>query len=300
MELKHLQTFLTLSEIKNFTKTAEYLHYAQSNVSTQIQQLEEELGVRLFERIGKSITLTAEGNDLAFYARQILSLSKELKSNFASKAGGRITIGASESVCIYRLPAIIKAYRAEHPNVELYLNMIDTSDFVPLLTDNTIDIAFTLDAPISNPAIHTALQIEESICVFSVPEHPLAQKVKVDVHDFSGVSLILTGKGCCYRKMFERDLSKASVTPKIVLETSSLQVINQAARSGLGVCVLPLLAVKKELQNNELVKLNYTTNYQVFSQLIYHKNKWLSPNLKDFIDTVQNIVSKEGGLSKNI
>ena len=81
MDLKHLQTFLTLSEIKNFTKTAEYLHYAQSNVTTQIQQLEAELNVRLFERIGKNVSLTSAGLELIPYAQKMLNLSKDIIHN---------------------------------------------------------------------------------------------------------------------------------------------------------------------------------------------------------------------------
>lgn len=292
MDLKRLHTFLILSEIKNFTKTAEYLHYAQSNVTTQIQQLEEELGVRLFERIDKNITLTPEGEELIVYARQMLNLSNDLKHKFADKNDyGRITIGASESICIYRLPEIIKAYQIEHPNVELFLKVLDTTDFMPLLTNNTIDIAFTLDVPISNPSIITELQIEETICAFSVPEYPLAKKTEVVIEDFSGIPFILTGKGCCYRKMFEKALAEASITPKVVLETSSLQVIKQTVLSGLGVCVLPQLSVQKELENGELVPLSYMINDKIASQLIYHRDKWLSKNLEDFIATVKKVIS---------
>lgn len=292
MELKRLHTFLVLSEIKNFTKTAEYLHYAQSNITTQIQHLECELGVKLFERMGKNITLTPEGEELIVYARQILSLSDDLKYKFSNKSDcGRITIGASESICIYKLPEVIKTYQLEHPNVELYLNVLDTTDFIPLLSNNTIDISFALDSPIHNSSINTALQIDETICAFSIPEHPLAQKATVTIEDFINVPLILTGQGCCYRKLFEKDLSYASITPKIVLETSSLQVIKQTVLSGLGICVLPQFSVQKELNNNELVKINYVTNYKLASQLIYHKDKFLSENLKDFINTVKTTLS---------
>ncbi|WP_054791611.1 LysR family transcriptional regulator [Lacrimispora sphenoides] len=290
MDLKRLHTFLILSEIKNFTKTAEYLHYAQSNVTTQIQQLEEELGVRLFERIGKNITLTPEGEELIVYARQMLDLLNDLKRKFADKNDyGRITIGASESICIYRLPEIIKSYQIEQPNIELFLKVLDTTDFMPLLTNNTIDIAFTLDVPISNSSIITELQIDETICAFSVPEYPLAKREEVMIEDFSGIPLILTGRGCCYRKMFEKALTEASITPKVVLETSSLQVIKQTVLSGLGVCVLPQLSVQKELESGELVPLNYMTNYKIASQLIYHRDKWISKSLKDFIATAKKV-----------
>lgn len=294
MELKRLHTFLTLCEIKNFTKTAEYLHYAQSNVSNQIQQLEQELGVKLFERMGKHITLTPEGEELIVYARQMINLSAALKRKFTDKKDyGRITIGASESLCIYRLPEIIRAYQIDHPNTELYLNVLDTSDFIPLLTNNEIDIGFTLDVPIEHSSINKALQIDETISVFAVPEHPLAHKTEVTIEDFSKVPLILTGRGCCYRKMFEKDLADASITPHIVLETGSLEVIKQTVLSGLGICVLPQFSVQKELDNNELVKIRYAADYKLSSQLIYHKDKWISESLKDFIAVVKTNTGQE-------
>lgn len=291
MDLKHLQTFLTLSEIKNFTKTAEHLHYAQSNVTTQIQQLEQELNVKLFERIGKSITLTSAGSDLIPYASKMLALSKDLARNFSEKSGGRITIGASESMCIYRLPAIIKAFQASHPDTELYLQVLDTVDFTSLLSNHTIDIAFTLDYPVNYPNIITEMQIEESICAFSTPDHPLTTKQNLSIYDFADHNLILTGKDCCYRKRFEKELSDAGITPQIVLQTGSIQVIKQTAISGLGICLLPMLTVQKELEARELVRLNYETNYNITSQLIYHKDKWLSPYLKELISLIKEISS---------
>ncbi len=285
MELKHLHTFLVLSDIKNFTKTADFLHYAQSNVTTQIRQLEEELGVRLFERIGKRITLTAAGVELIPYARQMLNLSEKMKLKFAASNSGRITIGAAESVCITILPEIIKSFQSAHPKAELYLHVLDTSDFAPLLADNTIDLAFTLDQQLNNPYLYSVYQKEEPVCICCTPQHPLAQKPNVSVSDFSDCRFILTGKGCCYRKRFEQDLAEADVVPSIVLETGSLQVIKQVALSGLGLCVLPQGVVQKELDQNELVRISYDTDYHIVSQLIHHKDKWISPNIKDFLET---------------
>lgn len=290
MELKHLNTFLVLSKIKNFTKTAEYLNYAQSSVTTQIQQLEKELNVRLFERIGKSVALTLEGEKLVPYATKMVSLSSDIEKMYASSDNpGRIIIGASESISIYRLPEIIKVYKRNHPDVDIFLTLLDSSEFIPLLADNTIDIAFTMDHPIIDKSITSALKIHESIYALSTPGHPLALKKNVLIQDFTDIPIILTGHGCCYRSMFERELSTANISPKIVLETGSIHVIKQIALSGLGLCILPELAVQEELENHRLVKLDYNTNYNIISQLIYHKDKWISPNLHDFISIVKQI-----------
>lgn len=290
MELKHLNTFLVLSKIKNFTKTAEYLNYAQSSVTTQIQQLEKELNVRLFERIGKSVALTLEGENLIPYATKMLSLSSDIEKMYANSDNpGRIVIGASESISIYRLPEIIKVYKKKHPDVDLFLILLDSSDFIPLLSDNTIDIAFIMDHPITDKSTTSFLHIDESICVLSTPEHPLALKKTVSIQDFADTPMILTGHGCCYRNMFERDLSMFNISPKIVLETGSIHVIKQTALSGLGLCILPELATQKELKNRNLVKLAYQTNYNIVSQLICHKDKWISPNLSDFISVIKQM-----------
>ena len=286
MDLKQLQTFLVLSQIKNFTKTAHELHYAQSNITSQIQQLEKELGVQLFERLGKTITLTKEGETLLPYATQILSLSKEAKKHLSHKEPRKFTIAASESICISRLPSIITQFRQTHPEIELHLNLLDTPDFLPLLSDNTIDAVYTLDNVISHSSLQTILKHEEPIGVFAPNNHPLTSKKHVTTSDFNNEPLIVTKKECCYRQKFEHVLALENVKPHIVLETSSLQVIKEATLSGLGLCVLPDIVVEKELKENKLVKLNYKTSYDIYSQLICHKDKWQSPALKAFLEIV--------------
>lgn len=287
MDLKHLQTFLTLCEIKNFTKTAELLHYAQSNVTTQIQQLEEELNTRLFERIGKKVILTPCAVKLKPYAQKMLNLSQDITNSFSNEKNNRITIGASESICIYRLPTIIKNFKQANPNVELFLQVIDTSDYMSLLINNTIDVAFILDTPITHSHINVVFKTYEKISVFSEPNHVLSNKRKVSINDIVEQRLILTKQDCCYRKMFEKDLLNTSKKPLIALETSSLQVIKQSVLSGLGICVLPKISVQKELENKELIEIDYDIDYEIFSQLIVHKDKWLSEPLKAFIDIVK-------------
>lgn len=289
MNLKHLNTFLLLSKIKNFTKAAEHLHYAQSNVTTQIKQLEEELNVRLFERIGKNVILTAEGEKLIPYARKMLTLSSEIKDIYTTSFNQkRIVIGASESLSIYKLPDILKEYRKKYPDVEIFLKLLDTSNIISLLTDNTIDIAFILEAPVNTNSTITAFIKDEPICILATEEHWIAAKTDVTIYDFKDIPIILTQKDCCYRKHFENSLTNASIVPKIILETSSIQVIKETALSGLGLCLLPEFTVQKELDSHSIKRISYSINYNISAQLIYHKDKWVSPHLLDFIFTVQN------------
>jgi DNA-binding transcriptional LysR family regulator len=299
MDIKQFITFATLCKVKNFTKTAEILGYAQSSITAQIQQLENELGVRLFERIGKNITLTQEGSALIPYVTKVITLSTEMKNVISSADNGHgcITIGAAESLCCYRLPSIIKAYKIKHPNVDIYLKLADGINFLPLLSDNTIDIAFTIGDRIVNDSVTTVMEIPEPINILAYPEHPLSTFANISARDFNDQSFIFTSPGCCYRAAFERDLKNHHSIPKVVLEASSIQAIKQTAMNGLGLCVLPEIAVQEELKNKKLTVLNYEHNYNIVSQLIHHKDKWISPLLADFIKEARLLMSAGNELS---
>ncbi|MCC0708415.1 LysR family transcriptional regulator substrate-binding protein [Clostridioides sp. ES-S-0190-01] len=103
------------------------------------------------------------------YAKKMILLSSDIKNMYENQAdSGRIVIGASESICIFKLPEIIKIYKEKYPDVDLFLKTLDSSDFIPLLADNTIDIAFILDSPVADKSVVSVLKKDEPICVLSV------------------------------------------------------------------------------------------------------------------------------------
>jgi len=284
MDLKHLKAFLVVSHTRNFTRAAEQLNYAQSNVTTQIQQLEEELDVKLFDRIGKSICLTPEGEKLIPYASKMLSLSTDIGHLYTdTKDSGRIVIGASESLSIYKLPYILNQYKQQFPDVDLFIKVIDTPDFIPALVNNEIDIALAIEPLVNDKSITRVFEKKEPVELYALPSHPLAQQKKVCPNDLIDMPLILTGPDCCYRKLFERELLAHNIEPKIILATGSVPVIKMSTLSGLGACVLPELVVHKELESGELIRLNYPVDCPIYAQLLHHKDKWISPSLHAFI-----------------
>jgi DNA-binding transcriptional LysR family regulator len=105
------------------------------------------------------------------------------------------------------------------------------------------------------------------------------------------MSFILTGPDCCYRKLFEVDLSRHGLRPKIALETSSIQLIKQMTLCGMGICLLPQIAVADELACSSLVQLRYSFPYHIVSEFLYHKDKWISPALQDFMDFVNTFTA---------
>lgn len=286
MDLKLLDTFLTVSNLLNFTKAAEVLGYAQSSITAQIRQLENEMNTVLFDRIGKRVALTDAGRRLIPYATQILKVSVDMKNAVSNSEspGGTLVVGTSESLSVFRLPAVIREFRRLYPLVDIELKLLNSGDFLPGLADGTIDIAFSLGKKIESKYVMEVLEINEPICILSYPGYPMTVKNHLTPKDLEGEPLLLTGRGCNYREAFVRRLSEESIIPRIVLETDSVQVTKQAAMSGLGLCVLPYVSVMDEVANGKLMLLDFdTSDFNIVSQLLYHKDRWFSPALREFI-----------------
>ncbi|MCQ2017798.1 LysR family transcriptional regulator [Clostridium butyricum] len=286
MDFKQLNAFLTISKLQSFTKAADALGYAQSTITTQIKLLECELDVKLFERIGKTTTLTHEGKKLLPYAKQILKLSTDIKSTVSNenKPTGTLTIGAAESLCVLRLPEILKEYTHLYPDVDVSLKFGSCADFRHYLSENLIDVAFSLGVKIDSDEFISDVELKEPMLLLAYPGHDLINKKEIFPTDIKDESLILTETGCSYRAAFERILKDNGIKPNITLETGSVQAIKQFTMSGLGITFLPEIAVKDEVKAGKLIPLNWAgPDLNIISQVIYHKDKWISPALKEFI-----------------
>lgn len=295
MELRQLETFLALSQICNFTKTAQELNYAQSNVSAQIQKLEEELGCPLFDRIGHKVILTKKGRELIPYAKKMISLSQNAKEQLSSHQKRTIHIAASESLCIYELPGLVQQYQKTNPDIELFLQMVNTVDYAELLSHSDVDFAYILDIPITHPAINTLYSVPQPVGLFATPHYSPKHQTNLSyftcLAELEDERFVLTSQDCCYRRQFAQQMKNIPYT--VALETSSLHAIKELTLSGFGICLLPVMAVQKELQNGQLIQLPVTLNITVHSQILMHKDKWIAPQVQDFIDKVpkQPIIS---------
>jgi DNA-binding transcriptional LysR family regulator len=294
MDFKQLQTFYIVSKELNFTKAAQQLGYTQSCVTLHIQKLEEELGVPLFERIGKKVFLSDAGKNLLPTTMQLLKMTQNLKdiTQKNSLETGSIRIGICDSLCIEKMPLIIKSFKHQYPNVDIYLKILKCSEFINELRENNIDLAYTIGYLNKIPEIQYCAEVTETICVLAAPDFPLTLKKNLYTKDFDGIPFILTESASYYRKNFLAELEQSAITPKIILETESIQAIKNLTESGLGVCILPQVAANAEIKAGKLVCLDYTCDYGIQSQLIWHRDKWLSPILNEFINITKEVASQ--------
>lgn len=285
MNLKHLQTFLTLTEEKSFTKAAKALDCAQSGVTAQIKLLEEDLGVQLFERIGKTVTTTSEGERLIPYAKKMLSLSDEIHHLYQNSS--RLTIGITESLSTYLFGDILKEYTAHEPDTEIFLKILGDKDYCQMLQDGEIDLAIVLDPPVKSRSIQVLQKRKENILLIASTTHELSGKHHVTAEDFKTYATLLPPPECSYRKLFEQRLHAEGVRPKVALETDSVSVIKESSLCGIGLGLLPEFAVKKELIYHMFEKINYKTDYEIYTQILMHQDKWISPELSHFLEVAK-------------
>lgn len=293
MEFRQLNTFVTIARLSNFTKAAAQLGYSQSAVTAQIQLLEKELRTHLFERLGKNISLTPEGERFLVYAKQILKLCDEAKNSLTTSdvLKGTLTIGATESLCAVRLPRLFKEFHERYPEVEIILKMENCSECLTLLRENQIDVAFVISQKHSASEFINGMELLEPLVLLAIPGHPLTLKKHVFLEDIADYTIIVSERGCSYRSVFQKSLNDAGITPKSIMETGSIQAIKQLTMSGLGVTLLPRIAVEEELDRKQLAELNWAgAPFSLTTQMIYHKDKWISAALRAFMDLTKEML----------
>ena len=288
MTITQLETFLKIAETKNFTSAANELGYAQSTVTTQIKQLEDELGCLVFERLGKTIILTPEGERLLSYAEKLLQLEREIHLEVpeATEPSGILKIGVSESLCYNRLPKILMEYKKACPKVDIKMQFV-THDSIPaLLKKGEIDLVYTLNPLLEDENLLLIGKHPEKLGFYAAPSYPLARK-SISEKDLTDVPLLLTSQSCSFRQLLVKDLTGSGIRPNIVLETSSKEILKQFASNGLGVAFIPDMTAENEIEKNSLTKLRWKGNdFRIYAQLIVHKDKKLSKAIRGFAEIV--------------
>ena len=300
MDLRQLTTFTAVANERSFTRAALALNYAQSSVTAQIQALEEELGVPLFDRLGRRVALTDAGRRLQTYAGRMLALAEETRSAVAENAApsGQIAIAVVESLCTYRLPPLLRAYRQRYPQVQLLVHTLPLDEPWRGLLDGTADAALALGEMTIPPSLAIMSLPREPLVVIAPPEHPLAESPCVGPADLENEPVLLTEGACGYRSLFERSLAGAGVHPASTLEFTSVEAIKQCVMAGLGIAVLPEMAVHEELAHGRLVALRWSEpDFAVESYFVWHKDKWQSPALRAFSLMVHEILGSRIALS---
>jgi DNA-binding transcriptional LysR family regulator len=293
MELRQLKTFQAVAKLLNFNRAAEILNYSQSAVSTQIKLLEEELGVPLFDRMGKSVRLTEAGHMLVQYAQKMLDIEKETLAKVSGweEPHGSISIRIPQSIATYLLPSVLSEFHTRFPKVGLDISSCAYHSLPQELKTGIIDVAFLLADSIHFSELNAELLMIEPLVIVASPNHPLAKQSAMHIRDLTGQSILLPKHDCSYKMLFERILTEEKVDSATIIELNSIEAIKHCVIKGIGVTMIPMMAVAQEISQNKLTVLRWSEEkLETGILMIWHKDKWLSPTLLAFMDTVKEVM----------
>ena len=290
MTITQLSTFLKIAEQNSFSAAADSLGYAQSTVTTQIKQLEEELGCQLFDRLGKTIVLTPQGEKLIAYAEKMLQLEREIHLEISDEEEptGVLKIGVSESLCYSRVPEALMKYRKEVPGIDIRLVFITHDTFPDMLQKGELDLVYTLNPYIEDDRLTMLYKKKETLSFYVSPDHPLVGK-RIKEKDLADYPLLLTEHNCSFRHMLFEDLAKCGVEAKSLIETSSKEILKQFASNGLGVAFIPDMTATREVENGSLKRLDWRgSSFPIYSQIFVHKDKHISKAISSLVEVIRS------------
>lgn len=293
MEIRNLITFTKVAETQSLSKAAKVLGYAQSTVTMQMQQLEQELGAQLYERVGKQIRITQTGQEFLAYAGAIVRMSEEAltvgKQN-ASAVSGSLRLGMlsplSQVFCSH-----ITQYLQSYPQVDLDVQTVQNpEDLLSRLRHNEIDLALTLDTLYTDADLIHALEDQQvPVHCYTGKTHPLASRTKLCPEDLSQYPLIHTGS---FTAGPDNTLILSSSRQlKISDPALALSIAASTGSTGENTAIVPVpdLIVQNHPGFRDLVRLDYEYNGPaLWLQTLYHRNKWLSGAMKAWLSDSEN------------
>ena len=293
MELRQIKTFQAVAKLLNFNRAAEILNYSQSAVSTQIKLLEEELGVSLFDRLGKSVRLTEAGQMLVQYSQKMLDIEKETLAKVSGweEPQGSISIRMPQSIATYLLPSVLMEFHTRFPKVGINISSCAYHSLPQEFRTGIIDVAFLLADSIHFAELKAELLRIEPLVIVASPDHSLSKQSTIHIRDLIGQSILLPKHDCSYKMIFEQILTEEKVDSATIMELNSIEAIKHCVIKGIGVTMIPMMSVAQEISQNKLTVLRWSEEkLETGILMIWHKDKWLSPSLRAFMDTVKEVM----------
>jgi DNA-binding transcriptional LysR family regulator len=281
MDIRNFRTFKKIVETGSFSKAAEQLGYAQSTVTFHIQSIEGYYRRPLFNRVGNAVELTDFGQNIVGQVDALLDAYEAVEGASALDMApqGSIRIGTPESLLLYRLYDIIREYKQEYPQVEIVISI----DLCPAIRDKVVkgdlDIGILLQPEYQYNQLNIKLLKKEEMCFVAPPDY-----TGDDFLPGSSQMVLYTEKECTYRDVFQNYLQGQKFYPTNVLETGSVEVIKKYIQYGMGISYLPLYTVQEDARQGKLRIKKHDSPVEFYSQVVCHKNKWMSPAVQAFVN----------------
>ncbi|PAW79637.1 MAG: LysR family transcriptional regulator [Verrucomicrobia bacterium Tous-C9LFEB] len=257
LDSRQLRAFVAVADLGSFTLAGRHLNLTQSAISHAMQALEEDVGCRLLDRVGKSVMITQAGEQFLVRARTILDemAGARLELGQLSQWGtGRLRLSASSTACEYILPAVLREFKESFPRCHISIDPGDSPAAIELLRQNRVDIALTLEAS-HEPRLKFRPLFTDELTFITSPLHPWAQKGRATHDEIGAQNYILYNKTSSTFKLIGDFFDKEEIALKSFIELGSMVAIKELVKLGLGVGILAPWIARKEIEQGALVSI---------------------------------------------
>lgn len=292
MELQELATFAAVAQHGSFSKAARHLGYSQAAVTVQVKHLEEELNVRLFDRLGKKISLTSHGKIFYEHTVRVLSDLSQAKESIKQDdtLTGSLFLGTIDSLCSSVFPAILQEYHRRHPKVSVSVTTDTPETLLEMLNNNELDIVYLLDEELNDARWVKVLNAGESAVFAAASGYFPDGQLPASLDALLACPFILTEKDASYRRVLDYmlRLRHQQITP--LFESNNTDLILHMVRSRMGITFLPEYALAPDLEAGSIIKLDIPAfQIRIRRQVIHHKDKWVNREMKAFFDLLADL-----------
>ncbi len=286
---RRLQVFHTVARLRSFTLAGRALHMTQPAVTFQIRQLEEQLNTRLFDRKHNQIELTPAGERVFDYAGRILTLYAEMEGSVRELTGSRsglMVLGASTTIAEYVLPSVLVDFKKRFPEVVVRLLVSNTDGIIEMLTGNQIDLGI-VEGPVQNRSLAVELYHLDRLVVVVPPGHELAGASRVAPTELGKYPYIAREEGSGTRDVIAAYLAGAGMTLEdldVVMELGSPEAIKGAVIAGLGISILSVATLSKEIALDSLLAVQLEPPIERPFSFVYQKQRFQVPAVAELLD----------------
>ena len=287
MDVRGLEVFLSVAKHLNYTRAGEEVNLSQPSVSVRIRQLEDELGTKLFEQLGKKVSLTEAGLVLIPHARRVVTAIEDAQHAVNELQGlerGTLRIGASTTPGMYLVPQVIARFKDRYPKIEIHLGIRDTRQVEEGVIRNEFDFGF-VGGHLVGDEVDVFPWLTDQLVLVVAPKHPLARKKTVKTVNLQREKFILRETGSATRAAINIHLEQAALKLDPIIEMENPESVKKAVQSGLGIAFISRFAVATELKAKSLVAVHVSDlNIDREMKIVYRKDKHLGRAAEAFIE----------------
>jgi len=292
VDLGQIEAFVQVSAHNSFSRAAEVLQLTQPSITARIQSLERELGEELFERGGRGVRLTDPGLAFLPYAERILQTvaeGRDIIDDVRNVQLGSLYLGSALTISTYVLPRILHTFRSRHSGVDVSIRTGRSEQVLAMLQADEVQVG--LVRSLSHQEIETVHLYDDEIVLIVNPEHPFAARGATAVEEVASEPIVLFDRGSSYFGLTHGFFRQAGVVPNIAMELDSLEATKRMVEEGLGIALVPLVTIERELQAGRLVKIEMVDAPPLKRpiSLIYKRHRKRPRTVQAFIDALMEM-----------